>query len=158
MFYSTLTQSHIWKLTLQEVCKGDNSYTLNTNPNPEVGYFQNVLWYVKSGNSIVEESTKTSLTPTYIPATNETGDVIITLTYDAVGECTFSSFIDYTLRIVDEPSVSLEPLSGQMFACNDDDYVLIQGTTSNSSKVSFVLLMLQGRSILTLILQLKVLN
>ena len=24
-----------------------------------------------------------------------------------------------------------------MFACNDDDYVLIQGTTSNSSKVSF---------------------
>ena len=123
--------------TSEEVCKGDNSYTLNTSPNPEVDYYQNVLWYVKSGNGIVEESTKTSLTPTYIPAANETGDVIITLTYDAVGECTFSSFIDYTLRIVDEPSVSLEPLSGQMFACNDDDYVLIQGTTSNSSKVSF---------------------
>ena len=25
--------------TSEEVCKGDNSYTLNTNPNPEVGYF-----------------------------------------------------------------------------------------------------------------------
>ena len=123
--------------TEETICAGTTTHTLNTNPQGE--HYENVLWRILpgNGNGQIEESTKTSLTPTYIPGVGETGDVILTLTYDAAGACTYSEQIDFTLTIVDEPSISLEPVSGQIFACSDDPYILIQGTVSNSSEINF---------------------
>ena len=124
--------------TEETICAGTTTHTLNTNPQGE--HYENVLWRILTGNGNgqIEESTKTSLTPTYIPGVGETGDVILTLTYDAAGACTYSEQIDFTLTIVDEPNISLEPVSGQIFACSDDPYILIQGTASNSSEINFV--------------------
>ena len=123
--------------TEETICAGTTTHTLNTNPQGE--HYENVLWRILpgNGNGQIEESTKTSLTPTYIPGVGETGDVVLTLTYDAAGACTYSEQIDFTLTIVDEPSIILEPASGKIFACTDDPYILIQGVVSNSSEIKF---------------------
>jgi hypothetical protein len=111
------------------VCSGSTSYMLNTN-----AIFANigtVSWSENGSGSIV--SGGDTLTPNYVPGVGETGDITFTVTADATGDCNYTIQRSYTLRIVDEPTVSFNPIAA---VCSNED-VVITGTSTSSSQLTF---------------------
>ena len=111
------------------VCSGSTSYTLDTNASfANIG---TVSWSENGSGSIV--SGGDTLTPNYVPGAGETGDITFTVTSDATGDCNYTIQRTYTLRIVDEPTVSFNPIAT---VCSNED-VVITGLSTSSSQLTF---------------------
>ena len=86
------------------ICEGSN-YTLATGEATATNY-TSLVWSA-TGPGALEVTTINTLTPTYIPASGQTGTVTLTLTATGYAECAQDAISVKTITIVPEPFVTV---------------------------------------------------
>ncbi|MFZ4546469.1 MAG: SBBP repeat-containing protein, partial [Bacteroidales bacterium] len=104
------------------ICQG-NSFTVSTASQQNS---ESLVWSPSGTGTL---SNATSLTPTYIPAVNETGNVTLTLTGSGIAPCTNS---------IDQMIITINPLpvinaGNDITVCETAETIPITGATANAN-------------------------
>lgn len=112
------------------ICAGASTHTLNTNA--DFDNIGDISWSVQGGLGSIISGGET-LAPVYEPGVDELGDIVFTVTADAVGDCNYTIKREFILRIVGDPTVGFNPMGS---VCSNED-ISISGVSSNSAQLIF---------------------